>query len=184
MVAQLGWRRFRFTWRQVSVLFSPGGRAEPRPWHHLPRHQSEASQSTTKVTKHSAATAGQLPLGTGGEFVVDQSRIFGTSNRENFTGIFFHSVAFNREFPPTPILRGTPSQYKRRNSGSACVLSQYASGRTTSNSKHSHRFPVHTSHSAELRSRRHLCNDRCRWSKQRLKPWRFSRVLQFTVKVS
>ena len=40
--------------------------------------QTEASQSTTKVTKHSAATAGQLPLGTGGEFPVDQSRIFGT----------------------------------------------------------------------------------------------------------
>ena len=34
-------------------------------------HCSEASQSTTKVTKHSAATAGQLPLGTGREFLVD-----------------------------------------------------------------------------------------------------------------
>ena len=53
--------------------------------------------------------------------------------------MFFHSVASNRKFPPTPILRGTPSQYKRRNSGSASVLSQYVSGRTTSNSKHSHR---------------------------------------------
>ena len=35
-------------------------------------HCSEDSQSTTKVTKHSAATAGQLPLRTGGEFLVDQ----------------------------------------------------------------------------------------------------------------
>ena len=33
---------------------------------------SVASQSTTKVTKHFAATAGQLPLETGGEFLVDQ----------------------------------------------------------------------------------------------------------------
>ena len=33
MVAQFGWRRFRFTWHQVSVLISRGGRAEPRPWH-------------------------------------------------------------------------------------------------------------------------------------------------------
>ena len=57
--------------------------------------------------------------------------------------MFLHSVAFNRKFPPTPILRGTPSQYRRRNSGSACVLSQYASGRATSSSKHSYRFPVH-----------------------------------------
>ena len=65
------------------------------------------------------ATAGQLPLGKGGEFLVDQSRIFDTSNRENFTDMFFHSL------------------HKRRNSGSASVLSQYASGRTTSNSKHS-----------------------------------------------
>ena len=103
----------------------------------LPRCQSEASQPTTKVTKHSAATAGQLPFGTGGEFLVDQRRIFGTSNRENFIDMFFHSVASNRKFPPTPTLRGTPSQYKRRNSGSASVLSQYASGRTTSNSQHS-----------------------------------------------
>ena len=30
---QFGWRRFRFTWHQVSVLISRGGRAEPRPWH-------------------------------------------------------------------------------------------------------------------------------------------------------
>ena len=108
----------------------------------LPRYQSEASQSTTKVRKHSAA-GGPTPLGTGGEFPVDQRRIFGTSNRENFTDIFFHSVASNLKFPPTPTLRGTPSQYKRRNSGAASVLSQYASGRTTSNSKRSHRFPVH-----------------------------------------
>ena len=138
----------------------------------LPRCQSEASQPTTKVTKHSAATVGQLPFGTGGEFLVDQRRIFGTSNRENFIDMFFHSVASNRKFPPTPTLRGTPSQYKRRNSGSASVLSQYASGRTTSNSQHSHRFPVHrrslhwfrgcTNPSADLRSLRHLCNDRCR----------------------
>ena len=62
-------------------------------------HCSEASQSTTKMSKHFAATAGQLPLGTGGEFLVDQRRIFGTSNRENFTDMFFHSVAFNRKFP-------------------------------------------------------------------------------------
>ena len=62
-------------------------------------HCSEASQSTAKVSKHSAATAGQLPLGTGGEFLVDQRRIFGTSNRENFTDVFFDSVAFNRKFP-------------------------------------------------------------------------------------
>ena len=33
VVAQFGWRRFRFTLHQVSVLFSPGGRAEPRSWH-------------------------------------------------------------------------------------------------------------------------------------------------------
>ena len=33
MVVQFGWRRLRFTWHQVSVLISPGGRAEPRPWH-------------------------------------------------------------------------------------------------------------------------------------------------------
>ena len=72
---------------------------------------------------------------------VDQRRIFGTSNLENFTDMFFHSAAFNRKLPLTPILRGTPSQYKRRISGSASVLSQYASGRMTSNSKHSHRFP-------------------------------------------
>ena len=45
-------------------------------------HCSEASQSTTKVTKHSAATAGQIPLGTGREFLVEQRRIFGTNNRE------------------------------------------------------------------------------------------------------
>ena len=76
-------------------------------------HCSEATQSTTQVSKHFAATAGQLPLGTGGEFPVDQRRIVGTSNRENFTDMFFHSVAFNLKFPPTPILRGTPSQYKR-----------------------------------------------------------------------
>ena len=62
-------------------------------------HCSEASQSTTEVSKHSAATAGQLHLSTGGKFLVDQRRIFGTSNRENFTGMFFHSVAFNRKFP-------------------------------------------------------------------------------------
>ena len=59
----------------------------------------EASQSTTKVSKHSAATAGQLTFGTGGEFLVDQRRIFGTSNRETFTDMFFHSVAFNRKVP-------------------------------------------------------------------------------------
>ena len=35
-------------------------------------HGSKASQATTKVTKHSAGTAGQLPLGTGREFPVDQ----------------------------------------------------------------------------------------------------------------
>ena len=64
----------------------------------LPMYQSEASQPITKVTKHSAATAGQLPLGTGGEFPVDQRRIFGTTNRENFNDMFFHSVAFNRKF--------------------------------------------------------------------------------------
>ena len=33
MVAHFGWTRFRFTWHQVSVLISPVGRAEPRPWH-------------------------------------------------------------------------------------------------------------------------------------------------------
>ena len=163
MVAQLGWRTVQVHVASLSVdLTWWPRRTTPMAPDFLPRYQSEASQSTVKVTKHSAATAGQLPLGTGGEFLI------------------FHCVAFNREFPPTPILRGTPSQYKRRNSGSARVLSQCASGRTTSNSKHSNRFPVHsrslhwfredTSHSAELRSRRHLCNDRCRWSKQRLKP--------------
>ena len=36
----------------------------------------------TKVKKHSAPTAGQLPSGTGREFPVDQRRIFGTRNRE------------------------------------------------------------------------------------------------------
>ena len=61
-------------------------------------HCSEASQSTTKVTKHSAATAGQLPSGTGREFLVDHRRIFGTSNQGNFTDMFLHSVAFNRKF--------------------------------------------------------------------------------------
>ena len=65
------------------------------------------------------------------------------SFRHQHSGELHRHVAFYRKFPPTPILRGTPSQYKRRNNGSASVLSQYASGRTTSNSKHSHRFPVH-----------------------------------------
>ena len=46
-----------------------------------------------------------------------------------------------------------------------------------------HWFRGDTSPFAELRSRRHLCNDRFRWSKQRLQPWRFI-SLQFTVKVS
>ena len=35
-------------------------------------HCSEASQLTTQVKKHSATTAGQLSLGTGGELIVDQ----------------------------------------------------------------------------------------------------------------
>ena len=39
-------------------------------------HCLEASQSTTKVTKHSAATAGQLPSGTGRDFPVDQREEF------------------------------------------------------------------------------------------------------------
>ena len=60
--------------------------------------------------------------------------------RHQHSGQLHRHVAFNRKFPPTPIPRGTPSQYKTRNSGSASVLSQYASGRTTSNSKHLHRF--------------------------------------------
>ena len=60
--------------------------------------------------------------------------------RHQHSGELHRHVAFNQKFPPTPILRGTPSQYKRRNSGSASVLSQYASGCTTSTSKHSHRF--------------------------------------------
>ena len=95
-----GWRRFRFTWHQVSVLFSPGGRAEPRPWHQtFCPVTSERLHSRQQVSKHSAATAGQLSSGTGGEFLVDQRRIFGNSNRENFTDTFFHSVAFNRKFP-------------------------------------------------------------------------------------
>ena len=54
-------------------------------------HCSEASQSTTKVTKHSAATAGQLPLGTGREFAVDQRRNFRHQQSGDFTDIFFHS---------------------------------------------------------------------------------------------
>ena len=45
-----------------------------------------------------------------------------TSIRVNFTDVW----PSNRKFPPAPILRGTLSQYKRRNSGSASVLSQYA----------------------------------------------------------
>ena len=44
-------------------------------------------------------------------------------------------------------------------------------------------FRGDTSPSAELRSHRHLCNDRCRLSRQRLKPWRFS-SLQFVDKVT
>ena len=49
-------------------------------------HCSEASQSTTKVSKHSAATAGQLPLGTEESFLL---------TREEYQ----HSVELHRYVP-------------------------------------------------------------------------------------
>ena len=56
---------------------------------------SEASQSTTKVTKRSATTAGQLPFGTGREFLVDQ--------RE------FSAPAFGRTSPTCRLQSEVPS---------------------------------------------------------------------------
>ena len=44
-------------------------------------------------------------------------------------------------------------------------------------------FCGYASHSAELRTRRHLCNHRCRWSRQCSKPWMFS-SLQLINKVA
>ena len=162
----------------------------------LPSYQSEASQSTKKVTKHSAATAGQLSLGTGGEFLVDQRRIFGTSNRENFIDMFFHSVASNRKLPPTPTLRGSVAVQETEQWVGLCLvpvrfrtydeqleaLTQVPSPQAQPSLVSLHWFRGDTSPSAELRSLRHLCNDRCRWSKHRLKTWRFSSS-HFTVKV-
>ena len=147
----------------------------------LRRYQSEASQSTTKVTKHSAATAGQLPLGTGGEFPVDQRRIFGTSNRENFIDMFFHSVASNLNFPD--LERHSVAVQEMEQWIGLCLvpvrsrthdeqleaLTQVPSPQVQPSLVSLRWFRGDTSPSAELRSPRHLCNDRCRWSKQRLK---------------
>ena len=81
-------------------------------------------------------------------------------NRHQHSGQLHRHVAFNRKFPPTPTLRGTPTQYKRRNSGLASVLTQYASGRTTSNSKHSHRRSLHCHNTKYQPSRRYRSRGR------------------------
>ena len=79
---------------------------------------------------------GPTPLGDGRRVSSSPEMNF----RHQQSGQLHRHVAVSRKFPPSPTLRGTPSQYKRRNSGSVSVSSQHASRRTTGNSKHSHRF--------------------------------------------
>ena len=100
----------------------------------LPRYQSEASHLTTRVSKHSAATAGQLPLGTGRECLVDPRRIFGTSNRENFT--VMPQRRLQSEVPSNSDLEWHSVAVQETNSGSLSCPSTLLDVRRATRSTH------------------------------------------------
>ena len=156
----------------LRVVLSLVADAEPRPWRpdFLPRYQS---------------TVGQLPLGTGGEFPVDQRRYF----RHQQSGeLHRHVLLQNRlqsEVPSNSDLErhSVAAQETEQWVGLCLVpvrfrtykeqlkaLTQVPTPQAQPSLVFLHWFHGDTSPSAELRSRRHLCNDRCPWSKQRLKP--------------
>ena len=134
----------------------------------LPRYQSEASQSTTKVTKYSAATA-DSPQGREESFLLTREEFSApaigrtsptcSSTASPSIGSSLHAAV--QETEQWVGLCLVPVRFRTYDEQLE-ALTQVPSPQAAPS--------LNFVETPELRSRRHLCNDRFRWSKQRLKP--------------